>query len=99
MNVYFRWLYLNTTDPDGQLAWLISTLQDAENKKEKVSGALTHSKHMHCALHSVYISVVLYTQCLDLSGALTYDKHTQCLDLSGASHTVFRCQWCFTRSV
>ena len=79
MNVYFRWLYLNTTDPDGQLAWLISTLQDAENKKEKVSGALTHSKHMHCALHSVYISVVLYTQCLDLSGAL---------------HTVFRSQWC-----
>ncbi|KAL8597001.1 hypothetical protein ACOMHN_050100 [Nucella lapillus] len=30
------WLYLNTTDPDGQLAWLISTLQAAEDNKEKV---------------------------------------------------------------
>ena len=44
MNVCFRWLYLNTTDPDGQLAWLINTLQDAEDKKEKVSGALTPDK-------------------------------------------------------
>ncbi|XP_076456755.1 sphingomyelin phosphodiesterase-like [Babylonia areolata] len=30
------WLYLNTTDPDGQLSWLIDTLQTAEDNKEKV---------------------------------------------------------------
>ena len=35
-----------------------------------------------------------HTQCLDLSGALTHDKHTQCLGLSGALHAVFRSQWC-----
>ena len=31
-----RWLYLNTTDPDGQLKWLMSILQKAEDNKEKV---------------------------------------------------------------
>ncbi|XP_076437537.1 sphingomyelin phosphodiesterase-like isoform X2 [Babylonia areolata] len=30
------WLFLNTTDPDGQLAWLIDTLLMAETNKEKV---------------------------------------------------------------
>lgn len=30
------WIYLNTTDPAGLLEWLIGTLQDAEDKKEKV---------------------------------------------------------------
>ncbi|KAK7091157.1 sphingomyelin phosphodiesterase-like [Littorina saxatilis] len=30
------WLFFNETDPDGQLAWLIKTLQKAENNKEKV---------------------------------------------------------------
>ena len=32
----YRWLLLNTTDPANELQWLISVLQDAENKKEKV---------------------------------------------------------------
>ncbi|XP_077866831.1 sphingomyelin phosphodiesterase-like [Saccoglossus kowalevskii] len=30
------WLYLNTTDPAGQLQWLISILQTAEDNEEKV---------------------------------------------------------------
>ncbi|XP_046563304.1 sphingomyelin phosphodiesterase-like [Haliotis rubra] len=30
------WLLLNTTDPAGQLQWLVDVLQDAEMKKEKV---------------------------------------------------------------
>lgn len=30
------WVYLNQTDPDGVMAWLIGELQDAENKGEKV---------------------------------------------------------------
>lgn len=30
------WLYLNTTDPDHQLAWLITVLQNSEDAQEKV---------------------------------------------------------------
>ncbi|KAJ8312503.1 hypothetical protein KUTeg_009876 [Tegillarca granosa] len=30
------WLLINTTDPVGQLQWLVNVLQNAENKKEKV---------------------------------------------------------------
>ena len=30
------WLLINTTDPAGQLQWLIEQLQDAENKGDKV---------------------------------------------------------------
>lgn len=34
---FYRWLLLNTTDPNGQLEWLAQTLQFAEDKKEKVN--------------------------------------------------------------
>ena len=30
------WLLINTTDPAGMLDWLITELQDAENKGDKV---------------------------------------------------------------
>ena len=34
---YFsRWLLINTTDPMGQLSWLMNVLQKAEDNKEKV---------------------------------------------------------------
>ena len=32
----YRWLILNTTDPANELQWLISVLQEAESKREKV---------------------------------------------------------------
>ena len=32
----YRWLLINTTDPMGQLSWLIDILQNAENRNEKV---------------------------------------------------------------
>jgi hypothetical protein len=31
-----RWLMINQTDPEGQLQWLADTLQQAEDKGEKV---------------------------------------------------------------
>lgn len=30
------WVYLNLTDPDGTLAWLVRTLQRAEDAHERV---------------------------------------------------------------
>lgn len=30
------WLFLNSTDPLGQLEWLVNTLQECENNNEKV---------------------------------------------------------------
>ncbi|XP_064594947.1 sphingomyelin phosphodiesterase-like [Liolophura sinensis] len=35
-NNYNWWLLLNTTDPAGELSWLVGVLQAAENNKEKV---------------------------------------------------------------
>lgn len=35
-NIYFRWLYINATDPAGMLQWFISELQDAEDAGDKV---------------------------------------------------------------
>lgn len=32
----FRWLLINSTDPTGELAWLVTELQMAEDKGEKV---------------------------------------------------------------
>lgn len=34
--VEFSWLYLNQTDPDNTLAWLIEELLDAERANDKV---------------------------------------------------------------
>lgn len=36
LSLLFRWLLINTTDPTGQLQWLVDTLQQSEDSKEKV---------------------------------------------------------------
>lgn len=36
MIFYCRWLLLNSTDPTGELSWLVTELQMAEDKGEKV---------------------------------------------------------------
>ena len=42
--VCYRWLLLNMTDPTGQLSWLVSVLQQAETKGEKVMKIETNSE-------------------------------------------------------
>ena len=36
MVLHFRWMLFNTTDPAGELEWLVSVLYKAEKANEKV---------------------------------------------------------------
>jgi hypothetical protein len=53
----YRWLLINTTDPMGQLNWLIDILQNAESKNEKVD-LKTEKKHSFICIRK-YTDIVL----------------------------------------